>query len=231
MRSHRSRIASAERHRQILTVATRLFARHGYRGTATRQIAERAGVNEAILFRHFSSKEKLYWAVLEEQCRVRGLQQQLEAELRSGGETRKILVRVAEGILRRNTEDPALPRLLLFSALESHRLSHRFFRTHVARYYEALAGHIRKAIRAGEFRAMDPLLAARSFLGMVSYHFQIQELFGGHKYHHWEIHKASVSLVDLWLEGVRAAHRSERERRGIQSGRKRSWGERRVYAR
>ena len=206
-----SRLPAPDRRRQILAVAMELFAERGFRGTTTRQIAERAGVNEAILFRHFRSKEDLYWAILDGKCRCAGWQKQLEAELRASADPRETFAAIAEGILRRNTEDTTLTRLLLFSALNHHRLSHRFFRRHVASYYEALAQHIRERIRAGEFRRVDPLLAARGFLGMVVYHFLIQELFGGRRYQKFETRRVCRTLTEIWLEGMRA--RPARQRR------------------
>ena len=66
-----ARIPAGERRRQILAVATDLFARQGFQGTKTREISEKARVNEAILFRHFPTKEALYWAVLDEKCKAR----------------------------------------------------------------------------------------------------------------------------------------------------------------
>ena len=60
------RLSSLDRRRQILRAASGIFARKGYRGTTTREIAESAGINEALLFRHFPSKEKLYWTLIEE---------------------------------------------------------------------------------------------------------------------------------------------------------------------
>jgi hypothetical protein len=66
---------------------------------------------------------------------------------------------------------------LLFSALESHRLSHRFFRAYVGDYRERLADSIREQSQHGVFRSIDPHLAARAFLGMVVYHFMSAELF------------------------------------------------------
>jgi AcrR family transcriptional regulator len=47
--------------RQLLLEAARdLFSRQDYRGTTTREIAELAGVNEHLLFRHFGSKAALF---------------------------------------------------------------------------------------------------------------------------------------------------------------------------
>ena len=42
-----------------------LFARNGFSGTTTREIARAAGVNEAIIFRFFPHKDGLYAAILE----------------------------------------------------------------------------------------------------------------------------------------------------------------------
>lgn len=46
--------------RLLLASARELFADRGYSGTSTRDIAERAGVSEPMLFRHFGSKANLF---------------------------------------------------------------------------------------------------------------------------------------------------------------------------
>lgn len=46
--------------RLLLDAARDLFARHDYRSTTTREIAEAAGVSEHLLFRHFGSKAALF---------------------------------------------------------------------------------------------------------------------------------------------------------------------------
>jgi AcrR family transcriptional regulator len=114
------------------------------------------------------------------------------------------LAAVAESILRRNMEDPTRSRLFLFSALENHKLSHRFFQTHFVQYYDLVAAYIRKQIRRGEFRPMDARLAARSFLGMVAHHLQIQELFGDKRYQKFDARRASETMTNIWLHGMAA---------------------------
>ncbi len=200
-----SRISAQNRRRQIMKVATALFARRGYNGTTTRQIAERAGVSEAIIFRHFPSKEELYWAILEAKCRARSPREFLQRRIESGLSHSDLLVAIAQEILGR---DPAMSRLLLFSALENHRLSHRFFRTRVAPYYEVLSNYIREGIRAGRFREVDPLLAARGFLGMLVYHFQVQEIFGGKRFQNFDPRQVSETLTSIWLRGMERCDRN-----------------------
>lgn len=71
----RPRLAAAERRASILDAATACFAERGFSGTTTARVAARAGVNEALLFRHFGSKQELYlasvdaaWEQLQARC-------------------------------------------------------------------------------------------------------------------------------------------------------------------
>lgn len=201
MAASQTRVPAEGRRQQILEVATDLFARQGFNGTTTRQIAQKAAVNEAIIFRHFPTKEDLYWAVIEHQIALRPGRTILDARLGSSQDPIAILVGVAEDLLNRDT---TLTRLLQFTALEKHELSDRFYRTHVSGYFEQLAEFIRRNIEAGRFRAVDPLLAARSFIGMLFHHFAVQELYGGKKYQQFDNREVSRVLVDIWLRGVGA---------------------------
>ena len=193
------RVSAQDRRHQILAVATELFARRGYEGATTRLIAQRARVNEAIIFRHFPTKEDLYWAVIEHQCRLGGGSRKLQSTLAGPGNDREILIALAEEIFARDT---TLLRLLLFTALEHHDLSQRFFRSHVAPYYELLAAFVRKGIAEGRYADVDPILATRAFLGMIFYHRQVQELFGGKHHRDFDHRQVSETLVDIWLGGM-----------------------------
>ena len=197
-----NRCSAGDRRRQILETATELFARQGFKGTTTRQIADLAQVNEAIIFRHFSTKEDLYWAVLEHQCEQGNERQIITGFLASDAPPEATFAGLARAYLHFRQADSSLGRLLLFSALEHHELSERFFRTHIAGFYEDTAQYIRKQIRAGRFRPVDPLMAARGFWGMVGYHFLIQELFGAKYYQEFDLDQAGQAIADLWLHGV-----------------------------
>jgi AcrR family transcriptional regulator len=58
------RLTGEERRSAIVQVATRIFAENGFHGTTTRQLAKAAGVSEALLYKHFPSKESLFDAIL-----------------------------------------------------------------------------------------------------------------------------------------------------------------------
>ncbi len=196
------RYSAADRREKILDAATQLFARQGFQGTTTKQISEQTGVTEALIFRHFASKDDLYWAVIERKIKAAAPGEHIRARLSAGGTDLEVLSGVATQILERRAKDQTLSRLLLYSALENHRLSHRFFRTYVAECYEVLADYIRGRIAEGQFRPVDPLLAARGFLGMVVYHSWIQELFGGKRYQNFSVQEVSKTLAEVWLQGM-----------------------------
>ncbi|MPZ62587.1 MAG: TetR family transcriptional regulator [Propionibacteriales bacterium] len=62
------RLPRAERREQILTAATRAFARNGYADTGLDDVAAEAGVTRVLLYRHFDSKSDLYRALLDRAC-------------------------------------------------------------------------------------------------------------------------------------------------------------------
>ncbi len=55
-----TRMSAEERRDSILRAAVPLFAKYGFKGTTTRQIAEAAKVSEALLYRHFPGKDAIY---------------------------------------------------------------------------------------------------------------------------------------------------------------------------
>jgi AcrR family transcriptional regulator len=197
------RFSSGDRRQQILEIATEMFAAKGFSATTTREIAARAQVNEALIFRHFPSKDDLYWAVLEAKVRSENSQLQLEELLAAPGDIRTALAAVAEWILRRRAQNSTTTRLSLFCALERHDLSQRFFGRFVSSYFEALADYLRQQMRRGVLRSVDPLVAARSFVGAVAYHSLLRELFGSvDTAGNMDAAEAGKLMVSIWLDGM-----------------------------
>jgi AcrR family transcriptional regulator len=61
-----SRLPAARRRRQLLDVATTVFAERGFHPTAMNDIADAAGVTKPVLYQHFRSKRALYLELLED---------------------------------------------------------------------------------------------------------------------------------------------------------------------
>jgi len=60
-----SRLSSEDRREAIVEAVKGVFAEKGFDGTTTRELANAAGVSEALLYKHFPSKESLYAAMLD----------------------------------------------------------------------------------------------------------------------------------------------------------------------
>lgn len=65
------RLSSEERRKAIIRTALRVFSERGFHGTTTKELAKAAGVSEALIFRHFPSKDKLYEAMQMECCNMK----------------------------------------------------------------------------------------------------------------------------------------------------------------
>jgi TetR/AcrR family transcriptional regulator len=200
--ARQTRISAPERKEKILAAAGELFARKGFAGATTKELALAAGINEALLFRHFGNKEELYWEVLEQRCKLGTGLKRMERRIEEEQGDFELFVGIAEDILARHRETPELMRLFLFSALESHSLSDRLFRTYTTHFYETLAGHIEKRKKEGVFRDIDSLMAARGFIGMVFYHHMVQNIFGWKQYQTFDPRKVAETLAEIWLRGM-----------------------------
>jgi TetR/AcrR family transcriptional regulator len=168
-----ARMAAEDRRLQILRVAISLFARKGFRGTTTKEIAHAAGVSEAIIFRHFATKEELYSAILDHKaCAGGGLDDicNTVAGAVESKDDRAVFEGLALTLLEHHEQDTEFMRLLSHAALEGHELTQMFWERNVLQMYEFLGSYIRERQGDGAFRQMEPKVAVRAFLGMVIHH-------------------------------------------------------------
>ena len=174
----RRRLKSAERKKELIEAAIRLFSEGGFQGTTTRRLASAAGISEALLYRHFATKEQLYDAIIDDQMRdtPRSLPPALRAAA-ARNDDQAVMKMMGELILRTYRRQPAYIRLQVYSALEGHGLSLRFFERQVRGHYEFLIAYFRKRIAAGAFRKAHPAAAARAWMGMVNHHGLVRTLF------------------------------------------------------
>ena len=167
-----ARMAGEERRLQILAVAVSLFSQKGFRGTTTKEIATAAGVSEAMVFRHFATKQELYSAILDHKACASGRFDPAEtaAEPMERKDDRAVFESLAFGALNHHEHDPQFQRLLLYSALEKHELAQMFFDQIVRQVYDFLGNYIRERQRDGAFIEIDPAIVVRCFIGMVMHH-------------------------------------------------------------
>ena len=166
-----ARMAGEDRRLQILAVAVSLFSKRGFRGTTTKEIAQAAGVSEAMVFRHFATKEELYTAILNRKCSGGRFEPaEMAADAMHRKDDRGVFESLALGALEYHENDPEFQRLLLHSALEKHELAQMFFDEFVRRVYEFLGSYIRERQRDGALIEIDPAIVVRCFIGIVMHH-------------------------------------------------------------
>src|SRR6185503_2923015 len=167
-----ARMTGEDRRLQILRVAMRLFSQHGFRGTTTKEIALAAGVSEAMVFRHFATKEELYSAILDHKACLHDELDPMHivAEAIRRKDDRAVFEGIALDALNKHDCDPEFHRLLLHSALEEHELAQMFWEKFVKRVYRMLGKYVRERQRDGAMIDVQPLVIVRAFVGMIIHH-------------------------------------------------------------
>jgi AcrR family transcriptional regulator len=167
-----ARMAGEERRRQILNVAVNLFSHKGFSGTTTREIAQAAGVSEAMVFRHFANKEELYSAILDHKaCSDLAFDPRaVIAEAVKRKDDKAVFEELAFSALEHHESDREFHRLLLHAALERHELADMFWERTVRPLYEFIGGYIRQRQIDGAMIEVQPLVVVRAFVGMIIHH-------------------------------------------------------------
>ena len=174
-----SRMRGDERREQLIRVAIELFSRKGFSGTTTKEIAQAAGVTEALIFRHFPTKEAFYDAILlwrvENSKFVEGMAQM--RELADRRDDRGLFTAVLRGVLEFHRENVDFLRLMFFAKLEGHELGETFRERHIKPFHDFLETYVATRQREGAFRSVDPATAVRAMLGMAFFHSMNSNLF------------------------------------------------------
>lgn len=166
----RQRVPAEERRAQLLEAAIRAFSQKGFCGTKTRDIAAEAGVNEALLFRHFPTKEDLYAAILDSVAADDWADGVRAALSESGHDPDACFREVVKRTLAWQRRRPELLHLVLFSALEQHELAHVFRDRQVRPVIELLTEYISAAQQEGRFSNTVPAgHAARTLFGAIAH--------------------------------------------------------------
>jgi AcrR family transcriptional regulator len=189
---------------KILETSIELFAEKGFNGTTTKEIAEKAEVNEALIFRHFSTKRELYGAIIERKIEEEpGIETPLN-EHKDSKDARLIFTDIAERMFDKCGKDPSFIRLLHFSALEGHELSDMFFDTYVEYVNMLLSDYIEKRVSDKTFRKVNPFYASQAFIGMLINHIIERELFGAKNRNKTDETEIIETFVSIFLNGIEA---------------------------
>lgn len=173
-----NRLSADKRRRQLTQVAIRFFSERGFNGTTTKEIAAATGVSEAVIYQHFSTKEDFYTSVLDENTKHIFSHRWLDSlkEYTDKNQDVELFQAIGKKILEFAGQTD-LVRLVLYSALERHELAQIFRVKQLLPIFEILRGYIEKRQSEGKFQKIDADTAARGFIGMLTYHAVVGNLF------------------------------------------------------
>jgi AcrR family transcriptional regulator len=151
-----------ERPAQILEAALAVFAEHGLAAARLEDIAKRAGLSKGTIYLYFPNKEVLFREVIRQTVvsRIESGERDFEQATTSAKES-------LERYMRRHWEFICSPQFapifrLIHAELSQHPDLAKFYGEEVVtRGHRLLAAIIRRGIDRGEFRDVDPLVAAR----------------------------------------------------------------------
>jgi len=165
----RRRVEDPATARRILAAAESHFAAQGLEGARTEEIALAAHANKAMLYYYFGDKKRLHRAVLENL--LRQLRSSVFARPKNKLTPRERFFLIVNGYFDFLAAHPNYPRLVQRQAMEAGTgfewMVKEFFRP----LHREFARTVEEAIRAGEFRKVDPDQIALMTLQMTTSYF------------------------------------------------------------
>lgn len=148
-------MTAEERRDAILDAARTVFARRGYHGTSTAEIAAAAGCSEPMLYKHFASKQELFVATMQHAGMA--VKQKVLAAVADADEPLKALAEVSSNLIA----DPRWAELMRIRAVAVTMADDPAIagalRTSMQHHSATMSGVLRRAQENGQVRAdIDP---------------------------------------------------------------------------
>ncbi len=186
---------------RILKAAQRLFARHGFDGTTTRDLAQAAGVAEGTLFRHFANKK----AILVEVATQGWVEilTDLLTELSEMG-SYKAVAQVMQRRMWNFQKNADIMKVCFMEAQYHPELRDRIQSEVIGKMTDVAEAFFQTAMDRGIYRQTNPKIVAQVFLGMFAIagfsHNTLLEPNASPK----DMQEMAEGLADIFLNGVLA---------------------------
>ena len=155
-----------DRPEQIIKAALEVFGECGLANARLQDIAERAGVSKGTIYLYFPNKEELFREVVR-QTAVAAIESG-ERTVTQGTPTDQLFAAMrGYWAFVRSPIFNTLHRLVLGELHQFPDLARFYADEVVARGLKLLGGIIRRGVETGEFREVDPAIAARMLVAMT----------------------------------------------------------------
>lgn len=143
---------------KLLDAALEAFSEHGFKGTSTRDIADRAGVHHPLITYHFKNKEELWRAAADQvfsDFAATLMSARRAAESQSPRQRMAALIRT---YVRYAASKPALHKLMLQESSRSSKRLDWLIDMHLKPVCEAVVRELKPLQEAGIAPAGDPAM-------------------------------------------------------------------------
>lgn len=190
-----------------------LFSKKGYLGATTKEIAKKARVAELTLFRHFSSKERLFEEAIKRRSFLPALKGLLP-ELKDLA-YKDALIEIANRYLERLSERRDLIKIM-HSEIHLYPVKVREIQQKfVGEIVGTLASYFRGLQERRMLNDFDPELGARAFLSMFFSYFTSQEFVADKKQRFSDKDEVVGEFVKIFVSGTMVTgHVADLQNRG-----------------
>ena len=186
---------------RILQAALHLFARQGYDGTTTKDLANAANVAEGTLFRHFANKK----AILIEVATSGWVEilTDLLTELSEMG-SYKAVAQVMRRRMLNMQKNSSLLRVCFIEAQYHPELRERIQLEVITKMTDVAEAFFETAMEKGIYRQMNPKIVAQVFLGMFAIAGFSNQTILEPESSPQAIQEMAEGIADIFLNGVLA---------------------------
>lgn len=193
-------VKSSTQKEKIVAAAAQLFARQGYHGTSTREIARLADVSENTIFRHFDRKEDLFWSALRTRCAAVHLRRDLVEGMAGGDTPEVILPKIIEFLADILNYSPELLRLIAVALLEMQWKADVFCDECLSPALSAISKYLALNVQNGKVRNLDPTMVTAAMTTMVLVHPWLSRHASSERTIYADSRAAERAYTTFWLD-------------------------------
>ncbi len=198
------RLKADDRRSQLIEAAMDLFSRKGFAGTTTKEIAQAAGVSEAIIFRHFATKRDLYTAIIEHNIHSADAQQVLAGidACMKRRDDEGLFRLIARAVIEEHRRDARFEKLMTHASLEGNELATIYLREFGLPIFASLSAYLDRRQRSGALRHIDSKAMIIAIAGMAS-HYVRSAGNAGLDVPHLKDDQAVEAFTRIMMDGIR----------------------------
>ena len=184
----------------ILHAARQLFARQGYHGTSTKELARLAGIAENTLFRYFDCKEDLFWAALRSSLSGLELRLNLISTVGEGANPEIVFPKFITQLVDTTILKPELLRLIVIAIIELPGKASAVLNEYISPLISVVNEYISESIERAKLREVSPSLVTAAMISTTIAYPALATLIAGTDITYSDDSEVIRAYSRFWLE-------------------------------